>query len=427
MIAANVAAQTVAPFTWQVPIEVATGRGERGPWQQNASRYDHVDDPAVAISEHGDIALAWVDQARKAVLFQRYSASGKKQFAQAVNVSRSPAVFSWLPRVVLTPGQPQRVSILWQEIIFSGGSHGGEMFFAQSDDGGATFSVPVNLSKSVNGDGKGRITQEVWHNGSFDLIAAGNGALYAAWTEYDGALWFAHSADGSKNFSSPQRIAGDNLRPARAPSLAFEADRTVYLAWTLGEDPGADIHVAQSSDNGATFGPAVRVAPSSQYSDAPRLLVDRHGVLHLVYAESRGGPFERHDIHYTSSLDGARSFATPRVISEPAPWSITGAGFPAIGADAEDTLYVMWELYQGSDVRPRGLGLVVLQSGEEKFTEPQAVPHSRDRRGGSNGSQQGLLMKKLAVSAHGHMAIVNSSLQRGQHSRVWLMRGHLKR
>ena len=61
-----------------------------------------------------------------------------------------------------------------QEIIFSGGSHG-DMLFARSDDNDATFSEPLNLSRSMGGDGKGRINVKVWHNGSPDLVSGPDG------------------------------------------------------------------------------------------------------------------------------------------------------------------------------------------------------------------------------------------------------------
>ena len=53
---------------WQTLVEVVRGAGERGVWQQNESRYDFVDDPTVAWSRGGELAVAWVDQRRKAVL-----------------------------------------------------------------------------------------------------------------------------------------------------------------------------------------------------------------------------------------------------------------------------------------------------------------------------------------------------------------------
>ena len=90
-------AALVAGLVVQGGTEIAVGGGERGPWRQNESRYHYVDDPAVAIDEGGEVAVAWVDQGRKDLFFQRAG--------QTVNVSRSPATFSWLPRLVASPAR----------------------------------------------------------------------------------------------------------------------------------------------------------------------------------------------------------------------------------------------------------------------------------------------------------------------------------
>jgi hypothetical protein len=51
------------------------------------------------------------------------------------------------------------------------------------------------------------------------------------------------------------------------------------------------------------------------------------------------------------------------------------------------------------------------------------VPGSVDPALGFNGSQQGLLMRKLAVNQAGAVAVVNSTFKRNEQSRVWLWRG----
>ncbi len=414
---------TAAPVAWTDMIEITTGPGEKGPWEQNNSRYNYVDDPTVSIDPRGNVAVAWVDQARKDVFFQRISADGGRQPAEPVNVSRSGDTFSWIPKMARAPESPERIYVLWQEIIFSGGSHGGDMLFARSDDGGATFSEPVNLSGSIGGDGKGRINARVWENGSYDLVAGPGGALYVAWTEYDGPLWFGRSIDGGKSFTPPQRITGGGTaKPARAPSLALGKDRTLHLAWTTGENDNADIHVAQSADGGATFGEPQLVAPGKGYADAPRLAVSPDGVLHLVYAQSRGGPFDRYRIRYTRSADGRR-FDAPREISAPLPNGVDSAAYPSLGVDAAGRLHVIYELFPDHRGRPRGLGMSVSADGGKTFGAPEVVPHSGDPAGGGNGSHQGLLTAKLAVNRDGGVAIVNSSLAPGRHSRIWLIRG----
>ena len=222
LLSANVlAADLVGLIYFQRAIEIAAGRGERGPWQQNESRYDYVDDSTVGIDDLGAVSVAWVDQARKDILFHHFSSGGSKQLVQPVNVSRSPTTFSWLPRLIVVPNMPRKICVLWQEIIFSGGSHGGEILFAHSDDGGRSFSKPVNLSNSVGGDGKGRINRKIWHNGSLDLVADVRGTIYVAWTEYAGTLWFSRSTDGGKNFSRPRRVAGSDDKPTRQVPMAL--------------------------------------------------------------------------------------------------------------------------------------------------------------------------------------------------------------
>lgn len=427
IVGAVFCAHAAAPsfVLWLGIVEIASGRAERGPWRQNDSKLDYVDDPAVAIGERGDVAVAWVDQARKAILFQRYSAEGKPQIAQPVDVSRHPATFSWLPRVVMAPDAPQKVFVLWQEIIFSGGSHGGDILFARSEDGGRTFGQSINLSRSVGGDGKGRINKDSWQNGSLDLVAGTGGVLYAAWTEYDGPLWFSRSLDGGKSFSPPARIArGDHPLPARAPSLALAPDRTLYLAWTVGDNDGADIHLARSSDGGQTFGPPQVIAPSTGHSDAPRLAVDHRGVVHLVYAESSAGPAATYHIRYARSTDGARTFEASKEISAPLPEGSASAAFPSLALDAQGRVYVTWELYRGARQPARGLALSFSVDGGGSFSRPLLVPHSVDATGGHNGSNQGFT-KKLAVNASGALAIVNSTLKPDSHSRVWLLRGRV--
>lgn len=420
-----------AEIRWQAPLEVALGAGERGAWQQSESRYDFVDDPAVAWSSRGELAVAWVDQRRKAVLLQRYSADGHALLAEPVDVSRQPGTFSWLPRLAWAPDDAGRLHVLWQEIIFSGGSHGGEILFAFSIDGGRSFAQPLNLSRSREGDGKARITRDVWHNGSLDIAVAPGGLVLAAWTEYDGRLWLARSIDGGLHFSARLLMAGDPpARPARAPALAIGKGGAVALAWASGEDPAGDIRIALSSDRGASFGVPRTVAVTPGYSDAPKLAFDARGVLHLVHAESRHGPFGPSLVRHLRSDDGGRSFGPAREISRPLPPGYEGAAFPALGTDGRGRVTVIWELMRGSASGPAapapyGLGVTVSADGS-RFSAPRLIPGSVDPAGGFNGSSQGLLMNKLAVRADGEIAVVNSAVKIGSHSRVWLLRGTLR-
>jgi hypothetical protein len=414
--------------TWDEKIEVASGGGYRGPWRMNKSEFHYIDDPTVAINEQSLVGVAWADQSRQDIFFQIYEPDGKTRFEKPVNVSGSPRIFSWLPRMVIASSDASHVYVLWQEIVFSGGSHGGEILFARSTDGGKTFGDPVNLSNSIAGDGKGRLTGRYWHNGSLDLAMGPGGDLYAAWTEYEGNLWFSRSTDRGNNFSKPLRIAGGHdAEPARGPSLAVAAEGSVYLAWTVGEDKAADIRLAKSGDHGQSFGAPRVVFESDGHSDAPKIAVDSEGTVHLVYAESPTGPFGLYHIRYTRSNDGARSFEKPREISSPQTKRFESVSFPALSLDGEDNLYVIWELFPSRADYPRGLGFTSSSDGGRSFASPSVIPGSGDPALGVNGSQQGLLMRKLAVNGAAALAVVNSTFKRNQTSRIWLFRGQAAR
>jgi hypothetical protein len=409
--------------TWVEKIEVASGGGYKGSWRMNRSKYDYVDDPTVAINEQSVVAVAWADQSKKDIFFQIYLSDGRTGLEKPVNVSRSRRIFSWLPRMLITSTDPMEVYLLWQEIVFSGGSHGGDIFFARSTDGGRTFSNPLNLSNDIAGSGKGRITRRYWHNGSLDLAMGPEGNLYAAWTEYEGTLWFRRSTNRGRSFHREFRVArGGGRKPARGPSLAVEPRGDIYLAWTIGQDRAANIRIAKSTDQGLSFSEPRIVFNSKGHADAPKLVVDGKGTLHLVYAESPTGPLERYHIHYTRSNNGGRSFEALQEIASPHTEQFPSAHFPALSVDGQDNLYVIWELFRGRRGYSQGLGFTVSGDGGRTFAPPSVVPGSLDPALGFNGSHQGLLMRKLAVNGAGALAVVNSTFKRNKKSNIWLFR-----
>jgi hypothetical protein len=402
---------------WSRPVEIATGGGERGPWQQNNSRYDFVDDPSVALEPDGNAAIVWVDQARKDVFWQIFAPDGTKRLAAPVDISRTPNEFSWLPRIALSPQNPQHVYVLWQEIVFSGGPHGGEIFFTRSLDGGRTFEPPQNLTNSIEGEGKGRFNAERWHNGSLDIAVGDDGVIYTVWTDYEGTLTLRRSRDAGKTFDPPVVVAADKQHPARGPSIAVSKG-ALCLAWTVGEDNAADIRVASSRD-GATFTAPTIVEHTPHYSDAPKVAFDPHGTVHLAYAETNGGPFDRAEVRYTRSRD-CKTFERSRVLSQPHDANVAGS-FPSLAVDG-DRVFVTWEYYPPGDAEPHGIGIAYSFDSGAKFTRPSLIDGTRDR--GPNGGFEGRLTRKLAARGD-TIVVVNSAKRAGESSRVWLVRGTL--
>jgi hypothetical protein len=120
-------------------------------------------------------------------------------------------------------------------------------------------------------------------------------------------------------------------------------------------------------------------------------------------------------------------------IARPHAPGFASLSFPALALGSKDQLFVLWESFPGPAVgerfqgpapRSQGLGWTVSRDGGQTFAEPSLIPGSLDPDQSVNGSLQGLLMQKLAANSRGDLAVVNSIFTPGQHSRIWLIRGH---
>lgn len=404
------------PVRWGAPVEVASGEAYRGRWRMNESTFNYVDDPTVAVSSDGAFVVVWVDNARKDVFLRTFGPDGEPRSGSPTAVSRNPATFSWLPRVATSPDGGE-VFVLWQEIIFSGGSHGGEILFARSVDGGATFSEPLNLSNTPAGCGKGRLSTDDWSNGSLDLLRMPTGTLVAAWTEYEGPLRVSTSRDGGASFTPPVHLAGSNALPARGPALAASSSGELHVAWAVGESKRGNIHLATSADGGLTFGEPVVVTDTPNFSDSPDLVVAPDGRLHIVFGESDGGPPATSHVRYVQQRrDGTLS--TSRKLS-----GDTAAGFPSLAVDPAGRLVAVWERYPDGE-RPLGLQYTVSEDHGTTFATPALVPYTANDANGANGSLQGKLMRKVAARA-GRIGVVNSTFVPGKFSVVHLVPGRM--
>jgi hypothetical protein len=91
--------------------------------------------------------------------------------------------------------------------------------------------------------------------------------------------------------------------------------------------------------------------------------------------------------------------------------------------DGADNVHATWELFPKRREWPQGVGFAYSSDRGKTFASPSIVPGSADPALGFNGSQQGLLMRKLAVNRAGAVAIVNSTFKWKETSHIWLFRG----
>lgn len=409
--------------TWGERMMIDSSEAYQGPWRMNESDFRYVDDPAVTLFDSGEAGLVWVVQQEQEVFYQQVDENGRKNPAEPVNVSQSPDIFSWLPRIAHHPENPDIIFVVWQDIVFSGGSHGGEIFFTKSENGGRSFERPVNLSNTQNGAGKGRLSQRIWDNGSLDLAIGQEGNIYITWTEYEGRLRVTRSTDGGDTFTEPVTLADDShAGPARAPSIAVH-DRHVQVVWSVGEDAAGDIYHAGSKNSGEDFDDSEVAIETNGYSDAPQIAFDSRGVLHLVFGESEDGPRRSSRILYVSKQQDESVFNEPRELSEAHTEEFESVHYPTIRIGRNENLYILWEIFPGNVREARGLGVTTSGNGGVSFARPVIIPESNQAEVGLSGSRQGSLMTKLGLNGDGDIAVVNSTFRSGEGSYIWLWRG----
>jgi D-amino peptidase len=106
---------------WHGSTDIAAGRASVAPWRMNASRWDYVDDPTVAIDERGGIAVAWMDAKAREWMTEEVLAAiaaARESGATEIVVSDSHGNFQnllvdRLPKdVVVVRGGPRPLSMM---------------------------------------------------------------------------------------------------------------------------------------------------------------------------------------------------------------------------------------------------------------------------------------------------------------------------
>ena len=249
---------------------VSTDGGEAPPAASNtdiASSHDGSD-VYVVWEQEGEIMLA-------------ASHDGGENWEEIVKVSNTPGA-STNPSVA-TSADGQFVHVTWQDTPGNG-----DIFYARSIDGGATFAQ-TNLSNT-----SGR-------SDDHQLVAEGSN-VYVVWVDYTttsgGVINFRKSSNNGETFSNTIILSagsGQTFQASRDPDMAAQGSR-VAVTWAAYPDRNAvragEILVIESTNGGGTFGNAVNAAQTPR-TDSKEPQVDytpeSSGEIYVAFHDT-GGP-----------------------------------------------------------------------------------------------------------------------------------------
>lgn len=199
---------------------------------------------------------------------------------------------------------------------------------AHSDDGGRTFSVPVQ----VNGPNRHRVVapsvvvapDHAVHILYYDLnddVRDYQGLEGPTW-EGTWSLFLASSFDAGGQFQESVLVDDEVVPPERVmliytmppPALLAGDNGSLLAAWYDARNGDWDVFVRSSDDRGRSWAPALRInddAPrngSHQY--LPALSIGPRGRIDAIFYDRRDDPGNiKNNVYYTFSLDRGQTFA----------------------------------------------------------------------------------------------------------------------
>jgi hypothetical protein len=230
--------------TFGAPVNISSNPGDSG---------------APQMLVNGDsIYATWMDQSTGnfEIMFAK-STDGGKTFTTPVNVSAG-AQDSGYPQFDVTGNN---IYITW--------THGEtdknyDIFFAKSTDGGATFSMPMNLSNSVGASGWPQIAAE--------------GNIYVSWVDNTSGhfdIYIAKSTGDGNSFESPVKV-NYNKNNSWNNKMAVSSN-TVYLTWSESGNNNSDVMFSKSTTFVPEFGPVASLVLI--FSIIPIIIISQRSVL----------------------------------------------------------------------------------------------------------------------------------------------------
>lgn len=267
------------------------------------------------------------------------STDGGRTFAAPVK-AHGPLAFQM--RLTADPDRAGRLYLSWLQAADSAAwglaTAGRPIVVSRSDDGGATWSEPVNVTPPQ----RQRVVAPA-------LAVGSGGRLHVAYLDvgddrldYHGghegmggdpypepwSLVVAASSDAGATWS--EAVLAPPVVPTQrflmlfppGPSIATRpGEDHVYVGFQDGSEGDADVRVWASADGGRRWGPARRVnnTPPRDGTDQylPQLAVAPNGRLDVVYYDRRRSPkAPRNEVSLQSSFDHGRSFEGRLALSD---------------------------------------------------------------------------------------------------------------
>ena len=286
-----------------------------------SSNSGHSELPRVSTSGN-NVYVVWLDNTLGSRdIFLRRSTDGGNTFeARIIDLSKNNVEAGGGASNPKITTLADNVYVVWENTP----KNNGQIYFSKSNDGGNSFSNPVNLGNNTG------------FSGNPQIVVSKKNYLYIVWHDAGNDIIFRRSTDGGNTFDKSINLNNNITLLSLQPQLAVSDNNDVYVAWIRTHPsiqemqqqqqylPYYDIAFKKSIDNGETFEDKSinLVNNSTGFAKHLRLVVYQTN----VYATWTNGTAVSDndfltDIVFTKSLDEGKTFEKAININNYTGWS----------------------------------------------------------------------------------------------------------
>ena len=231
--------------------------------------------PQLAVDLGGNISVVWEDDtlAHSDISFSR-SADHGATFSTPMSLSNNVGN-SLSPQI--TVDLAGNINVAWE----SESPGNSDIIFSRSADKGVTFSAPMSLSNSLGQSRNPQIALDA--GGNINVVWTDNNP-----SDFNPDIFFARSNDGGITFSIPQNLSQDS-GASSIPVLIVDAGANIDVAWEDNTPGNRDIFFTRSADSGATFSTPLNLSNDSGLSSDARLVADKNANINVIWQDNTPG------------------------------------------------------------------------------------------------------------------------------------------
>jgi len=269
-------------------------------------------------------------------IWMRASANNGASFGSAIRITTNTG-YSQRPHVAATGNY---VYVVWYDSTpVPGSGSSSEIWMRVSSNNGASFGSPIRISTNT-GDSRypsvaavGNYVYVAWQD---DTPVTGSGGLPFP------EIWMRASSNFGGSFGSPIRIT-TNIGHSESPSIAAYGSY-VYVAWqdntqVPGSGIEAEVWLRVSSNYGTSFGPSVRISTNTTWSWYPSIAAFGSSV-YVAWADEAvvSGSGGQPEVWLRVSSNNGATFGSAVRVTTNTGWSV----YPSV-AVSESRMYVAWQ------------------------------------------------------------------------------------